>query len=291
MILYHGSNNLFNQFNLYAEKKNRISNWMGIYFVSKKKIDYAKNHGRYLYICEVDLGNYFMRGKFRPTAYSLFDLRNKLNREYNDPNYVDGKLNDFMRGGEPSLLDGEDLTKIAIKNGYDSMIDGSIDYGEVCVFNTNKIRIINIIDTESNTSLFGKEFSLNESLQRLRKLYDRKLIIQEAIKAIKEYKKLNEDILEEAEYKGKKVKLRKPFRSSGPKKFAVYVKNPRTGKVIKVNFGQKGMKVRNNNPKAAKSFVKRHKCSQKNDPTKPGYWSCRVGRYSKSLGLTSSSTW
>jgi hypothetical protein len=97
--------------------------------------------------------------------------------------------------------------------------------------------------------------------------------------------------LNEAEYKGKKVELRKPFRlSGGNKKYAVYVKNNK-GNIIKVSFGDPNLKVRNGNKKAAKSFRARHKCDQKTDPTTPGYWSCNIGRYAKQLGLSSTNKW
>jgi uncharacterized cupin superfamily protein len=85
--------------------------------------------------------------------------------------------------------------------------------------------------------------------------------------------------------------LNKPFRTpGGPKKFAVYVKSPK-GNVKKVTFGDPGLRVRNNNKKAAKSFRARHKCDQKKDRTTAGYWSCNVGRYAKQLGLSSSNSW
>lgn len=98
--------------------------------------------------------------------------------------------------------------------------------------------------------------------------------------------------LTEALYRGKKVKLGKPFRTpGGPKKFAVYVKDPKTKNVKKVTFGYPGLRVRNSNKKAAKSFRARHKCDQKKDRTTPGYWACSIGRYAKQLGLKSSSSW
>jgi hypothetical protein len=100
-----------------------------------------------------------------------------------------------------------------------------------------------------------------------------------------------EDILIEAEHRGKKVNLNKPFRTpGGPKKFAVYVKTPK-GNVKKVTFGDPGLKVKNSNKKAAKSFRARHKCDQKKDRTTAGYWSCSVGRYAKQLGLSSKNSW
>jgi 8-oxo-dGTP pyrophosphatase MutT (NUDIX family) len=97
--------------------------------------------------------------------------------------------------------------------------------------------------------------------------------------------------LVEAKHHGKNVKLNRPFRTpGGPKKFAVYVKTPK-GTIKKVTFGDPNLRVRNNNPKAAKSFRARHKCEQKNDRTKAGYWSCNISRYRKVLGLKSSRSW
>ena len=99
------------------------------------------------------------------------------------------------------------------------------------------------------------------------------------------------ETLDEAKHRGKNVKLNKPFRTpGGPKKFAVYVKTPK-GTVKKVTFGDPGLRVRNKNKGAAKSFRARHKCDQKKDRTTAGYWSCNVGRYAKQLGLSSSNAW
>lgn len=97
--------------------------------------------------------------------------------------------------------------------------------------------------------------------------------------------------LDEAEYKGKKVSTGKPFRTPGEgKKFAVYVKSP-SGRIKKVRFGDPKLTVKNNNPARAKSFRARHKCSEKKDRTKAGYWACRIGRYAKAVGLKSSKSW
>ena len=93
-----------------------------------------------------------------------------------------------------------------------------------------------------------------------------------------------EDELWEAEYRGRKVPLNKPMRGD-VKKFKVYVKDPKTGNVKKVNFGhggtsakklgQKTMKIRKSNPKARKSFRARHNCANPGPKTKARYWSCR----------------
>ena len=81
--------------------------------------------------------------------------------------------------------------------------------------------------------------------------------------------------LSEAEYKGKDVSLNKP-KSGGPKKWYVYVKNPKTGKVIKVSYGSPVMTAKWNDPGARKSFAARHRCHMKKDKTKAGYWACRA---------------
>lgn len=84
--------------------------------------------------------------------------------------------------------------------------------------------------------------------------------------------------------KKKTPALNKPKRG-GSKKFYVYVRNPKTKKIKKVSFGDTtGLSVKINDPKARHAFAKRHKCAQATDKTKARYWSCRIGRYWKSLG-------
>ena len=82
-------------------------------------------------------------------------------------------------------------------------------------------------------------------------------------------------VVEEAEYHGRKVKLGKPMRGD-VKKFRVFVRNPKTGKVKKVNFGDPNMRIKKSNPKRRKSFRARHHCDTNPGPrTKARYWSCR----------------
>ena len=94
--------------------------------------------------------------------------------------------------------------------------------------------------------------------------------------------KASVDYIPEAEYRGKKVQLNKPKRG-GSKKFYVYVKSKK-GNVKKVSFGDTGLSVKLKKRGARASFAARHKCAQKKDKTKAGYWSCNIGRYWKSLG-------
>lgn len=93
-------------------------------------------------------------------------------------------------------------------------------------------------------------------------------------------------------YKDRKVTLNKPKRNSGSGgKFVVYVKNPETGNVKRITFGARGMSVGLKNPKRRKSFAARHRCTEKKDKTKPGYWACRVGRYPHLFGGKQKYTW
>ena len=99
---------------------------------------------------------------------------------------------------------------------------------------------------------------------------------------------LENEELEEAEDKKKNPPLGKPKRG-GSKKFYVYVKNPKTKKIKKVSFGDtSGLSAKINNSKARQAFAARHDCKNKTDKTKASYWSCRLPRYAKLLGLKSS---
>jgi nicotinic acid mononucleotide adenylyltransferase len=83
-----------------------------------------------------------------------------------------------------------------------------------------------------------------------------------------------------------KKELNKPKRG-GPKKFYVFVKDPSSGNVKKVTFGDTtGLSVKFSDDNARKSFVARHKCSTQNDKTSAAYWSCRLPKYAKQLGLS-----
>ena len=95
-----------------------------------------------------------------------------------------------------------------------------------------------------------------------------------AIKFLQELKA--NPIIGEAEYRGRKVSLGKPFLTpGGPKKRSVYVKNAK-GNVVKVNFGDPNMRIKKNIPARRKSFRARHKCDTPGPRWKARYWSCRA---------------
>ena len=91
--------------------------------------------------------------------------------------------------------------------------------------------------------------------------------------------------LDEKKKKKKKKKnppLNKPTRNTGGgKKYKVFVRDKKTGNIKKVTFGDSkgGLSGNWNDPKARASFAKRHRCAEKNDKTKSGYWACRAHKY------------
>lgn len=80
--------------------------------------------------------------------------------------------------------------------------------------------------------------------------------------------------IEEADYQGRNVPLGKPM-AGDVKKSKVYVKGPK-GNVVKVNFGDKKMKIKKSNPARRKSFRARHNCDNPGPRWKARYWSCRA---------------
>ena len=87
-----------------------------------------------------------------------------------------------------------------------------------------------------------------------------------------------------AKYKGRTVRLNKPFRTPGKsKKFGVYVKNKRSGRVQVVRFGDPSMKIKKNIPARRKSFLARHGATLKKvrgqKSLAPVYWAIRSWRW------------
>jgi hypothetical protein len=97
---------------------------------------------------------------------------------------------------------------------------------------------------------------------------------EEMLEFLRYLKQQPAESLCEATYRGRKVKLNKPMRGD-VKKFKVYVKNPKTGKIVKVNFGDPNMRIKKSNPARRKSFRARHKCENPGPKTKARYWSCK----------------
>jgi len=123
---------------------------------------------------------------------------------------------------------------------------------------------------ENNTSKLYQEFinSFNEEVTE----YD--VENYEDTKTFLEFIRSYKPDITEAEYQGRDVTLNKPMQGD-VKKFKVYVKNPK-GNVVKVNFGQKGARIKKDDKEARKSFRARHNCDNPGPRTKARYWSCKA---------------
>jgi hypothetical protein len=96
---------------------------------------------------------------------------------------------------------------------------------------------------------------------------------EEELGRIKDRYKKEEVDVDEAKYQGREVPLGKKM-AGDVKKSKVYVRGPK-GNVVKVNFGDKKMKIKKSNPKRRKSFRARHNCANPGPRWKARYWSCR----------------
>jgi len=95
--------------------------------------------------------------------------------------------------------------------------------------------------------------------------------------------------LEQPLIEAEQPELNSPKRNSGDgKKYVVYVKDPKTGNVRKITFGDEkgGLTSKIGDRDAARSFAARHSCDTKTDKMSPGYWACRLPKYAKQLGLS-----
>jgi hypothetical protein len=123
---------------------------------------------------------------------------------------------------------------------------------------TNK-KSMNYVITESQLERLSQEIELADSFYG----------------SVEETNFVVGDLLTEAEYKGRKVTLNKPFLTpNGPKKRSVYVKNKK-GNVVKVNFGDPNMRIKAYSPKHRKSFRARHNCDNPGPKDSARFWSCR----------------
>ena len=182
--------------------------------------------------------------------------------------------------GEYGIFEGQ---KVALDL---PMINEGIDYDEALTLRGMKAEIEDEIaqlyrDMEQEAEPEGGEIA-NRYGRELERLEDRLYKIN---KQLRDYDMNEGEQLDEKKKAKKKKKdppIGKPKRG-GSKAYYVYVRDK--GKIKKVSFGSGGLRAKINNPKARRAFAARHKCSQKNDRTKASYWSCRLPRYAKALGL------
>ena len=196
---------------------------------------------------------------------------------------------------DPQTGKGQKPTRIKVKNYKKKKKNEAVDRLVNLVLENNKpviseelqYHMDNKISLDENLFRYGSPKYFNV-INEARKLYnegygnwseeDIELLESERGKFFMyegERLPLDFPMINEAEYQGKKVELNKP-KSGGSKKWYVYVRNPKTGKIKKVSYGSPVMTAKWNDPAARKSFAARHQCAKKKDKTKAGYWACRA---------------
>ncbi len=301
------------------EVANRLDEDLAVWFGTKKKSKGSKQpQGPWVNICrkkeggghpecgrgDSDKGGYPVCRAKSVAANMSQSAKDSACRRKREREKTDGKSG---KGQSPS--------PIKIKNYKKSKKNESINYDRMLITENRTIiseglryHIDNQIPLTECVYRYGSESFFN-LINEVRDLYQKGNIDlshndQEIIKTdigkqgVYNGKKVWLDIpneymeINEAEYKGKTVELSKPKRG-GSKKFYVYVMC--NGKVKKVSFGAKSgggnLAVKLRDPKARKAFADRHNCTQKNDKCSAGYWSCRLPRYAKQLGLSGGGTW
>ncbi len=138
-------------------------------------------------------------------------------------------------------------------------------------------RVIKGVDESGLQAYLGKKKYGKEGMKALQKA-GREGASEEEKGKIKDRllgkKKTNEAEVDEAKYQGREVPLGKPM-AGDVKKSKVYVRKP-NGKIVKVNFGDKKMRIKKSNPSRRKSFRARHNCKNPGPRWKARYWSCRA---------------
>lgn len=167
------------------------------------------------------------------------------------------RVNDCEKIGEDHSENPEDPENYA---EYDN--EGDMAKDDLRTINSAAQELYDILDTDDN---------LPEWVQaKITKAVD-------YIDTVRDYMKSNkysEDVqTTEAEYHGKNVPLGKKLPGD-VKKSKVYVRKP-NGKIVKVNFGDKKMRIKKSNPARRKSFRARHNCKNPGPRWKARYWSCR----------------
>ena len=207
-------------------------------------------------LTETDLGHFGMyEGKKVPLDFPI-ELTEDEDRKYQEKQLA--VLNKILDQLSQQRKDGEDR-----EDALDGL-DVSIDQLTGAITGKNPVAV------QFDQGRFGRFASLGDK---------EKEKVKDAIN----------EILTEKKKKKKDPPIGKPMRSSsGGKAYKVYVRDPKTKKIKTVRFGSGGLKAKINNSKARAAFSKRHDCPNKKDRTKASYWSCRLPRYAKLLGLKSS---
>ena len=185
------------------------------------------------------------------------------------------------------ILDGNHRAQKALRSKAET-IPAKLIKPSMLDTKSKKVLLGVVDENVLNESKYDKEETIQQTIDRLKARIEDPNDggnVSFLIQKIKDLEKsLNEEEIEEAEFKGKDVPLNKPKRG-GSKAYYVYVRDPKTKKIKKVSFGSGGLRAKIKNKEARNAFAARHNCKDKKDRTKAGYWSCNLPRYASALGL------
>jgi len=292
-----------NYFNLWAEARSLYS----------RNILEITNEDDLAVLTETDLGHFGMfEGKKVPLDFPMLDeevnsgdLNNAVYRLENVYKYLDIEYKETRRGEKYVQINYIPVTSPQSQNPEFVNVRYNNDEDLEIIKNRLDLPMLNEVTRYSGFNKnpedpdsvpFNPTGAVAEFREELRALFGKfkgDLKNPEFIKGVAQimvnWKALLRSQLDEKKKAKKNTKkLNKPMRdSSGGKAYKVYVKDPKTGNIKTVRFGSGGLRAKINDPKARQAFAKRHKCSTRNDKTKASYWSCRLPRYAKLLGLKS----
>ena len=211
-------------------------------------------------LTETQLGEF---GIFEGQKVPLDFIMEEIEEELNENNTAElDKIKKEIESLMPSLSWIDDVTV----SSYSGDLYIDLDYK----LDPQEIKQLSQLASKYNMDLMRKSSGKNASLVKRR------------VPPKNEDEELNEA---KSKPKKKTPPIGKPKRG-GSKKFYVYIRDK--GKIKKISFGDtSGLSAKLNNPKARRAFAQRHNCAQKKDRTKASYWSCRLPRYAKLLGLKS----
>jgi len=224
------------------------------------------------------------------------DIKNK-----NKNKKKKSKLNRFGGNLAPNATMGSNLSGVVNKYGFGSTVNASMQYEDM---DGDQAKVLKGFDAKTQAEIVKLKARYPQADNLMSALladvasknqagvnsdHRQDLKFKDLEKRLFDLEqKLNARVTEElteAEYQGRKVELNKPTRGD-VKKFKVYVKDPKTGNVKKVNFGhggtsaeakgEKTMSIKKSNPERRKSFRARHNCDNPGPKTKARYWSCKA---------------
>ena len=199
-------------------------------------------------------------------------MAKSLKRRDQDSEYDEKKKADFIK----SLSKKQESVLPTVGDAFD--ISLSEDYNiESFIVEATDDAIVIELDQTAIDYLEQNGARLSEETHGNSKIYDKCWKGYRKVPGKKRGEKGSCVKIKEAEYQGRKVTLNKPTSNpDGKSKSKVYVKDPKTGNVRKITFGDPDMRIKKSNPERRKSFRARHKCDSAKDKTTARYWSCRA---------------